>query len=115
MKSQIAIKIIAIYLILAGTSASFSQENSVHGAHHAMQAAPLVPVQTPVTPYAGQQSREIKALSANQAQDILEGKGMELAKAAELNGYPGPMHVLELAQALQLNQEQRASTQQLLT
>ena len=64
--------------------------------------------------YAGQQTREIKALSPAQTQDLLAGKGMELAKAAELNGYPEPMHVLELADSLQLSPEQRSSTTQLL-
>ena len=64
--------------------------------------------------YAGQQTREIKALSPAQTQDLLAGKGMELAKAAELNGYPEPMHVLEPADSLQLSPEQRSSTTQLL-
>ena len=39
---------------------------------------------------------------------------MGLALAAELNGYPGPVHVLELADALQLTPEQRTRTSQLL-
>ena len=71
--------------------------------------------QASATPYAGQQTREIKSLSATQLQDMLAGKGMELAKAAELNGYPGPMHTLELGDALQLTPNQRATTEQLLT
>jgi Heavy-metal resistance len=60
--------------------------------------------------YAGQQARAIKALSAQEEQDLRLGKGMGLAKAAELNGYPGPMHTLELARAMQLSEAQRAST-----
>ncbi|HET8746921.1 MAG TPA: periplasmic heavy metal sensor [Ramlibacter sp.] len=67
------------------------------------------------SPYAGQQAREIKSLSDQERQDLLEGKGMGLAKAAELNGYPGPMHVMELANQLQLTGEQRAATRKLLT
>jgi Spy/CpxP family protein refolding chaperone len=62
-------------------------------------------------PYAGQQSREIKALSGSEQADLLAGKGMGLAKAAELNGYPGPAHVLELAADLALSAEQRERTQ----
>lgn len=42
------------------------------------------------SPYVGQESREIKALSPQEISDYLSGKGMRLAKAAELNGYPGP-------------------------
>lgn len=65
-------------------------------------------------PYAGMQEREIKALSASERAALLEGQGMGLALAAELNGYPGPVHVLELADALQLTGEQRQATQQLM-
>jgi hypothetical protein len=36
---------------------------------------------------------------------------MGLALAAELNGYPGPMHVLELAQALGLSADQHQRVQ----
>ncbi len=57
--------------------------------------------------YAGQEQREIKALSPEEIKDYLAGKGMGLAKAAELNHYPGPAHVLELAEKLQLDAEQR--------
>jgi Spy/CpxP family protein refolding chaperone len=59
------------------------------------------------SPYAGQQSRDIKALSEDEARGYAEGAGMGFAKAAELNGYPGPAHVLENAQALGLTPEQR--------
>ena len=65
------------------------------------------------TPYAGQETREIKALASDEVSSLLAGKGMGLAKAAELNGYPGPLHVLELADRLQLTGEQREKTQAL--
>lgn len=68
--------------------------------------------QTP-SPYAGQDQRSIKALSDDEIRDLTEGRGMSLAKAAELNLYPGPLHVLELANKLQLSDAQRASTQAL--
>ena len=58
------------------------------------------------SPYAGQQSREVKSLSAQDIDDLLNGRGMALAKAGELNGYPGPLHVLELASELRLTDEQ---------
>jgi hypothetical protein len=65
------------------------------------------------TPYAGMQTRSIKALSDQQIADLSAGRGMGLALAAELNGYPGPSHVLELADRLELSAEQKASIQQL--
>lgn len=65
-------------------------------------------------PYAGQQHREIKSLPAPDVAELLAGQGMGLAKAAELNGYPGPVHVLENADALALTAGQRQSTRTLL-
>jgi Spy/CpxP family protein refolding chaperone len=47
-------------------------------------------------------------LTAEAIRQLLEGDGMGLARAAELNGYPGPKHVLELAQALELSTAQEA-------
>ena len=65
------------------------------------------------SPYAGQEQRTIKALSADEQAELLDGKGMGFAKAAELNGYPGPRQVLDMAEALQLTDEQRRETQAL--
>lgn len=62
------------------------------------------------SPYAGMEGREVKALSEQQIADLKAGRGMGLALAAELNGYPGPAHVFELADALQLTPEQRTRT-----
>ncbi|MDQ6679994.1 MAG: hypothetical protein M3Y67_03390 [Pseudomonadota bacterium] len=63
------------------------------------------------SPYAGQESREIKALSAEDISAYQAGKGMGFAKTAELNGFAGPAHVLELATQLHLTGEQRARTE----
>lgn len=63
-------------------------------------------VQAQVSPYAGQEAREIKALSAQEVDDLLNARGMALAKAAELNGYPGPLHSLEMADKLGLSLDQ---------
>ena len=61
------------------------------------------------TPYAGMQTRSIKALSDQQIADLRSGRGMGLALAAELNGYPGPSHLLELADKIGLSDAQRNS------
>jgi Spy/CpxP family protein refolding chaperone len=58
--------------------------------------------------YAGEERREIKSLSKEEIEQLLQGQGMGLAKAAELNHYPGPRHVLELAAQLELTEAQRA-------
>ena len=58
------------------------------------------------TPYVGQQTRTIKALSDEDIAALRNAEGMGMAKAAELNGYPGPKHVLDLASELGLTPEQ---------
>lgn len=63
------------------------------------------------SPYAGQEKRQIKALSEAEVQAYLDGEGMGLAKAAEFNRHPGPKHVLEMADQLQLSEKQKSETQ----
>ena len=63
-------------------------------------------------PYGAYQSRPIKALSAEDIAGLRAGNGMAMAMPAELNRYPGPMHVLENAKALGLSAEQIAALTQ---
>jgi hypothetical protein len=64
-------------------------------------------------PYAGFERRGVKALSNDEIADLRAGRGSEFALAAELNGYPGPLHVLEHADALKLSADQREQTRAL--
>lgn len=66
------------------------------------------------SPYSGQQTRAIKSLSQEEVAGLLAGKGAGFAKAAELNGYPGPAHVLELAEPLRLDDSQLDATRRLM-
>lgn len=59
------------------------------------------------SPYADFTDREIKALSGTEVQGLLNGDGLGMALPAELNGYPGPKHVLELGDVLELSPDQR--------
>lgn len=68
--------------------------------------------QAPQGGYAGMHTRDIKALSPEQVADLREGRGMGASLPAELNGAPGPMHVLELSEQLQLTAPQRAALEQ---
>lgn len=79
-----------------GATVAFAQQHP-HGKAHTPSAQP----------YAGQQTRAVASLSDEDVQGFLDGRGMGLAKSAELNGHPGPMHVLELAEELNLTAEQR--------
>jgi hypothetical protein len=69
--------------------------------------------ETAQQPYAGLEGRAVKALSEQQIVDLRAGRGMSLALPAELNGYPGPLHVIEHADALGLLPAQRTRTEQL--
>ena len=70
-------------------------------------------VSAEISPYAGMEQADIKALSADERATLLEGKGMGFARAAELNGYPGPAHVLSLSAELGLSAQQIEYTRQL--
>ena len=61
------------------------------------------PAAETASPSAGQEARGIKALLEAEVTALRNGEGMGLAKAAELNGYPGPADVLELADKLGLD------------
>lgn len=56
--------------------------------------------------YAGQEKREIKSLSESDIDELKNGRGWGLAKAAELNGVPGPIHLLEMKEEIELSPEQ---------
>lgn len=62
-------------------------------------------------PYAGLEERDIKALSDERRDDLLAGRGASFALAAELNGLPGPRHALDLGDAIELKDDQRAGIQ----
>ncbi|WP_395667581.1 Spy/CpxP family protein refolding chaperone [Rhodoferax sp.] len=59
------------------------------------------------------QSRAVKALSDADIRELRRGGGWGLALAAELNGMPGPTHLLELKDKIPLTQDQVAKTQAL--
>lgn len=65
-------------------------------------------------PYAAQEARAVKALSPEEVAQYLAGAGMGYARAAELNHFPGPMHVLELADKLDLSEHQLKATRALM-
>jgi Spy/CpxP family protein refolding chaperone len=66
------------------------------------------PARAQVSPYAAEPPRAIQALSDQEVGQLLEGAGMGFARAAELNGVPGPRHSLDMAAELHLDDGQRA-------
>jgi hypothetical protein len=94
--NMIRTTLLALLLILP-SAAALSQHQHPHTA----------------SPYAGLEKRTPKALSDQQVADLRAGRGMGYALAAELNGYPGPSHVLELGERLGLSEPQRHRVQEL--
>lgn len=74
-------------------------------------AFPLAGLAQP-SPYTSETGRRIKALSESDIAGYLSAKGMGLARAAELNRYPGPRHVLDLGTELELTPDQVNALQQ---
>jgi hypothetical protein len=90
---------IAPLLVLIGLpGAASAQQNHDHAGH---------------SQYAGMEKREIKALDSAAMEDYMTGAGMGFALSAELNGYPGPRHVLELADSVALTAAQRTAMEEL--
>ncbi len=79
-----------------------NKQNEHRGSHHGHQSE-----------YAGQQNRSIKSLSKKDVTTLKNGGGWGFAKAAELNGIPGPAHVLELKEKLDLSETQLKQTKEL--
>jgi len=65
-------------------------------------------------PYAGMQERPIKSLSDADIRELKRGGGWGLALAAELNGMPGPVHLMELKDRIPLTAEQVQQAQSLV-
>ena len=89
--------IVPLSLLVSGLPAV--ADEGAHGRHGAPALA---------SPYAGQESRRIKSLSEQDIAELRAGRGWGLAKAAELNGMPGPAHLLELRREIGLTPEQVA-------
>lgn len=56
--------------------------------------------------YAHSRGAEVVSLTDEEVRALRQGEGMGLARAAELNHFPGPRHLLDLASDLSLNAAQ---------
>ncbi len=106
--NRIRIAVLTLALTVLASPSGLAQEHGgalQHKAAGADQAA---------SPYSGMETRRVKALCDDQSADLIAGRGMGLALAAELNSYPGPSHILELGDALGLTDKQASRTKELL-
>lgn len=82
-------------LLLVGSALALAQQHQHHSA------------------YAGFEDREIKSLSQDDLEELRRGGGWGLALPAELNGVPGPAHLLELSDGIPLQEGQIAEIEAL--
>lgn len=94
----------AAFAILAAAAFAFSP-SALTAQSHGHPAAS--------SPYAGQQDRQIKSLSEDDISELRRGGGWGLALPAELNGKPGPAHLLELRDAIGLSKNQVAAIEEI--
>ena len=92
--------------VIGAAAAQESTPESGRG-HHPIQAAPAG------SPYAGRYDPDVppRALTAEEIDQIERGQGAGFALPAELNGVPGPRHVLDMADELGLSAAQRTRVQ----
>jgi hypothetical protein len=105
---------IAIGVLVSGLALGFAALALAQGHPPNRDHSGHAPSTGHATPYAGLQDRPIKALAQTEIDDLKAGQGMGLALAAELNDYPGPAHVLEHADALNLSADLRERTRALM-
>src|SRR5215472_6053504 len=76
--------------------------------------APALAEDMLTSPYRQQAAAALRGLSESEIAELRTGAGMGLARAAELNGYPGPRHVLDAVAAgkLTVSAEQLRRIQQ---
>jgi hypothetical protein len=93
------VKALIVTLTLATTTSIAFAQHGQHGQHE--------------SPYRAHQAAG-SSLSAKELADLEAGNGMGLARAAELNGYPGPRHVLDAANdgKLTLTADQREAVEE---
>lgn len=94
-------------LAMSAALPCMAQQNGAHGAHHGHHGQHG---KGSHSQYIGQHAREVASFSDEEVRGHLDGRGLGYARPAELNGYPGPMHVLELKQELALSQDQVTAT-----
>jgi hypothetical protein len=94
-------------ILLTAASLTSAQDKGNHEKRHNHQ-------EQQKSQYKSEINNEIKALSSAEIEQLLNGEGMGLAKAAELNRYPGPKHVLDLSSELHLTEEQQEQTKDII-
>lgn len=104
MMKMVAFFLMVLILLLGGLVATGNANSPVQ--------AQAQPTPTP-SAYGELLDTEIRGIDPATIEGYRTGAGLGMALPAELNGYPGPRHVLDLADELELTSEQRTQIQAL--
>ncbi len=101
---------VVVAAVLAGTAFAAETPAAPAGGHHSPGGAGKGALHSP---YSGARDVQVTGLLPGEVEGLTKGSGMTLALAAEVNGYPGPRHVLDAADAghLPLRPDQRRAVQ----
>lgn len=94
--------IILLLLVLLVSKTTIGQDDSGHSRKKKKLADNSEVVSEP-----SEATSPVKSFTSEEYDNLKNGNGMGLARAAELNNYPGPMHVLELQKELKLTAPQK--------
>ncbi|MGL4240850.1 MAG: hypothetical protein ACRCTI_07030, partial [Beijerinckiaceae bacterium] len=106
-QEETSMRLAAILLVSLTTAATAQQRDTPFRIEPQITITPSAPS----SPYVGFETREVKTLSTERQEGLKRGRGLGYALAAEMNGYPGPQHVLDLAEPLGLDADQRSRAQ----
>lgn len=113
--------------------ASMAQLHAVHADIHPMAAAIITAQQAEIeqmqawltewfgveavaqSTYVAHLASPVRGLSAQEVDDLRAGHGMGYARMAELNNHPGPRHLLDLAEKLDLTETQTEQVTEIFT
>ncbi len=88
--------VLGLFMWISSIAVAPTPASAQHHHHQAHQASP----------YAHTQSNDVPTLTPDEVRELRNGEGMGLARPAELNRFPGPKHLLELASELDLDPAQ---------
>ena len=99
------LRILPLAAVLALAAPAQAQQHDAHDGHdHSHAASEHADLAPPGVP---------SGLSPSEHGGLLRGAGLGMAASADRNGYPGPLHVLELADSLALSARQRAAAERI--
>lgn len=91
---------VAIAISLVSVTTVFAQQHQHNEQHDNFRS-----------PYVEQLDSPVRGLSSLEVDNLLNGRGSGYARMAELNGYPGLRHVLDLSSQLNLSPQQETEIQ----